>query len=221
MPDTPSLTDDLIRPRDPIVLTADAPFPSWAGQTLGRAPWVVVRRGPAPKGMIRVGARHYAAQRFAAYLAAAEIAERLTPEDPAAPSRVIDRERQAVVPALVALARVAKVLASRGWRWGPVGSIGFEIASGMAVATQSSDLDLILRQDRRLAARRGCRAARQPAEAAAPARVDVLLETPVGGVLLADLAAKPEQVLVRTPAGPRLTADPWRLSADTYWDRVS
>jgi hypothetical protein len=36
-----------------------------------------------------------------------------------------------------------------------------------------------------------------------------MLETPRGGVSLADLAAMPAQVLVRTPDGARLAADPW------------
>ncbi len=36
-----------------------------------------------------------------------------------------------------------------------------------------------------------------------------LLETPHGGVSLADLAARPTHVLVRTPHGARLVADPW------------
>ena len=38
----------------------------------------------------------------------------------------------------------------RGDRWGPGGSVGFEIATGAATATATSDLDLILRQDVRL-----------------------------------------------------------------------
>ena len=37
----------------------------------------------------------------------------------------------------------------------------------------------------------------------------LLLETPHGGVSLADLAARPTHVLVRTPHGARLVADPW------------
>ncbi|MGD0039564.1 MAG: phosphoribosyl-dephospho-CoA transferase MdcG domain-containing protein [Isosphaeraceae bacterium] len=118
-------------------------------------------------------------QRFAAFLAVAEITDRLSPEDLAASPHVIERERKDAVPALAALARVATVLACRGQCWGPGGSIGFEIATGVAAATPSSDLDLILRQDRRLGPDEAVDLRAALAEAAAPARVDVLLETPV------------------------------------------
>ena len=37
----------------------------------------------------------------------------------------------------------------------------------------------------------------------------LLLETPHGGVSLADLAARPTHVLVRTPHGARLVHGPW------------
>ena len=48
-----------------------------------------------------------------------------------------------------------------------------------------------------------------------------MLETPSGGVSLADLAANPKQVLVRTPDGPRLLADPWTAHADAALDGLS
>jgi phosphoribosyl-dephospho-CoA transferase len=47
-------------------------------------------------------------------------------------------------------------------------------------------------------------------EAADPVRVDVLLETPQGGVALAELASPATRVLVRGPDGPCLCDDPWR-----------
>jgi len=45
MPGSPAPTHDLIRLREPIALTVDAPVPSWVEPVLRRAPWVVVRRG--------------------------------------------------------------------------------------------------------------------------------------------------------------------------------
>ena len=89
------------------------------------------------------------------------------------------------------------------------GSVGFELATGEATATPESDLDLILRQDRRLELREGITLLDALTAAAAPARIDVLLETPSGGVSLADLVARPARLLVRTPDGPRLSVDPW------------
>ena len=183
---------------------------------------MVVRRGHVRDGMIPVGVRGLARQqRFAAFLAVAEIADRLSPEELTESRHVIARRRKDAVPALAALARVAPILASRGHRWGPGGSVGFEIATGVATATSSSDLDLILRQDHRLGPDEAIDLRAVLAEAAAPARVDVLLETPRGGVSLADLAAMPARVLVRTPDGPRLSADPWMADARVLSEGVS
>jgi phosphoribosyl-dephospho-CoA transferase len=211
LPGRPAATHDLIRPLEPIALTADAPAPSWLGSALERAPWVVIRRGPVCDGMIPVGARGSARhQRFAAFLSLAKIARRLSPEDLVVSLRATEQERRDAVPALAALTRVAPVLARRGWRWGPGGSVGFEIATGVPTATSSSDLDLILRQERRIEPGEAGDLLAALTEAAAPARIDVLLETPRGGVALADLAAMRARVLVRTPDGPRLSVDPWK-----------
>ena len=214
MPGRPAPTHDLIRLREPIALIADAPVPPWVEPALRRAPWVVVRRGRVTDGMIPVGVRGLARpQRFAAFLAVAEIADRLAPEDLTDSLYAIERARRDAAPALAALARVAPILARRGHRWGPGGSVGFEIATGVLTATFWSDLDLILRQDRRLEPREAIELRAALTEATAPARIDVLLETPCGGVSLADLAAMPRQVLVRTPDGARLSADPWLAGA--------
>jgi phosphoribosyl-dephospho-CoA transferase len=224
-------THDLIRLREPTAVTAGGPAPPWFGPALSRSPWVVVRRGRIQACAIPVGVRGLTrSQRFAAWLAAADVAEQRSPEElwdsvenrPApglacAPTQT----RTEAVPALAALARVAPLLALRGYRWGPGGSVGFELATGVATATASSDLDVILRQARRLEpdVARALQAAL--AEAAAPARIDALLETPRGGVSLADLAAAPTRVLVRTPDGPYLAADPWAADAGAWTEGVS
>ena len=210
MPGRPATIHDLIRLREPMALTMDASVPAWVEPALLRTPWVVVRRGHIRDGMIPVGVRGLARQqRFAAVLAVAEIADRLSPEELTESRHVIARRREDEAPALAALARVAPILSRRGHRWGPGGSVGFEIATGVATATSSSDLDLILRQEHRLGPDEAIDLRAVLTEAAAPARVDVLLETPRGGVSLADLAAMPARLLVRTPNGPRLLANPW------------
>jgi phosphoribosyl-dephospho-CoA transferase len=124
-------------------------------------------------------------------------------------------------PAVAALSRVAPVLARLGYCWGPGGSVGIELVTGAPTATASSDLDVILRQPLRLEPDEA-RVLQVPlAEAAAPARMDALLETPHGRVALADLAAAPARVLVRTLDGPCLAADPWATNADAWTGSVS
>ncbi len=222
MPGSPPTTHDLIRLCEPIALTVDASVPPWVEPALKRTPWVVVRRGHLRDGMVPVGVRGLARQeRFATVLAIAEIADRLSPEELTESRHVIARRRKGEAPALAALDRVAPILASRGHRWGPGGSVGFEIATGVATATSSSDLDLILRQDHPLRLDEAIDLHAALSEAAAPARVDVLLETPRGGVSLADLTAFPARLLVRTPDGPRLAADPWVATARVLTEGVS
>jgi phosphoribosyl-dephospho-CoA transferase len=222
MPGRPAPTHDLIRLREPIARTVEASVPPWVESALRRTPWVVVCRGHVHDGMIPVGIRGLVRQqRFAAVLAVAEIADRLSPEELTESRYVIARRRKDEAPALAALARVAPILASRGHRWGPGGSVGFEIATGVATATSSSDLDLILRQDHRLGLDEAIDLRAVLAEAAAPARVDVMLETPRGGVSLADLAAMPARLLVHTPDGPCLSADPWMAVSSVLSEGVS
>jgi phosphoribosyl-dephospho-CoA transferase len=202
----PAPTHDLLRLRGPAGVTANGPAPSWVGAALNRTPWVVVRRGRIQAGGIPVGVRGATrAQRFAAWLAVADIAERIPPEQLWGRFQT----RKGAVPALAALARVAPLLARRGCRWGPGGSVGFELATSAPTATPSSDLDIILRQLCRLKAHEARALQGALAVSAAPVRIDVTLETPTGGVSLTELAAAPTHVLVRTPDGPRLAADPW------------
>jgi phosphoribosyl-dephospho-CoA transferase len=218
----PAPTHDLIRLREPIALTVDAPVPAWVEPALKQTPWVVVRRGYVCDGMMPVGVRGLARQqRLAALLAVAEIGDRLSPEDLTASRYAIKQTRGDAVPALGALARVAPIFARGGHRWGPSGSVGFELATGIPTATVSSDLDVILRQDRRLERNEAFDLRAALAESAAPARIDVMLETPRGGVSLADLAAMPAHVLVRTPDGVRLAADPWMMDVDALLEGVS
>lgn len=216
---TPAPTHDLIRLREPSAVTANVQAPSWVEEALRRTPWVVVRRGRVQAGRIPVGVRGMTRSlRFAAWVAEDDIAEQLSPEEvwdrlenrlAGGTASAPGRTRAETVPALAALARVATLLARHGYRWGPGGSVGFELATATATATASSDLDIILRQGRRLEPAEALALQAALVEAAVPARIDPLLETPCGGVSLADLAAAPKHILVRTPDGACLAGDPW------------
>jgi phosphoribosyl-dephospho-CoA transferase len=138
MPGRPAATHDLIRLREPITLTVDASIPPWVEPALRLAPWVVVRRGHVRDGMIPVGVRGLTrSQRFAAFVSVAEIADRLSPEDLIVAEHDIEQSRKDAIPALAALDRIAPLLVRLGYHWGPGGSVGFEIATGVATATAS------------------------------------------------------------------------------------
>jgi phosphoribosyl-dephospho-CoA transferase len=115
------------------------------------------------------------------------------------------------LPALAALVWLEARLDNLQLDWGPVGSVGFELATGRQVISVTSDLDLAL-----FAPARFTRAAARDLWSvmnAAPAKVDVRVETSNCGFSLEEFAREgTEQVLVRLPASRRLAADPWAIS---------
>ena len=184
------------------------PMPSWVQASLFRAPFVVVRRGRHVGDCLPVGVRGVSRhERFAAFVPIDGIAHRVAPEDLAAQRAWRTAARRRIIPALEQLERVAEILDGSPYRWGVGGGVGFELATAAPVATVRSDLDLILRVPHRLS-----RWQARDLLAALPAtsvRLDIVMETPVGGVLLRDYAGGAEKVLLRTIAGPRLVEDPW------------
>lgn len=108
------------------------------------------------------------------------------------------------------LARLQAVFSERGLAGGPTGSVGFELASGVAAVRATGDLDLLLRpaspvtvpEARQLlavleeqAARCGC-------------RVDVQVEGAMGAFALADYLQN-RRVMLRTPHAAFLIDNPW------------
>ncbi|GAA4577087.1 malonate decarboxylase holo-ACP synthase [Planotetraspora kaengkrachanensis] len=203
-----------VLPHDLLRLTGaaalDAALPAWARAALAACPWVVVRRAPRPPGLIPIGVRGPArGQRHAALVAAGAVTLRVPPEELS--------PRRPGLPRLAAtLCAVARVLAGEPGlgeepgavaSWGPIGGVGFELASGHRATHSGSDLDLLLRAPRRL----------EPTEAAElvtafsalPCAVDCQVETPCGGISLVEWARTGGPVMARTAGGPHLVDDPW------------
>ncbi|MET8155010.1 malonate decarboxylase holo-ACP synthase [Sphaerisporangium sp. NPDC005289] len=197
LPDHPRLEDAL---------------PGWASASLAVCPWVVVRRAPHPFGLIPIGVRGPDRwQRHAALVPSHAVTRTVSPEDLRA-RRPADRRLA------VTLSAVASLLANEpggepgdgGLVWGPTGGVGFELATGRVVTHSGSDLDLLVRTPHRLDRARAAHLA--TAFAALPARVDCQLDTPLGGIALADWARPDDPVMVRTDHGPELVDDPWALA---------
>jgi phosphoribosyl-dephospho-CoA transferase len=194
-------------------LPADgAAMPTWAAAALARAPWVVVRRARGHEGLIPVGVRgHGRSERLAAWLHPEAVLECLTPAELASRAGWQDSARRASIPALAALDTVASLMRHHRLTWGPCGSVGFELATGLATATASSDLDLMVCGDRPLP---HAQAAALWAELSQlSVRADVLLEGPAGGLLLEEYARAPRSLVLRTADGPRLIDHPRRVAA--------
>jgi phosphoribosyl-dephospho-CoA transferase len=205
---------DLLRLADGAGISYEGPVPAWVPSSLARAPWVVVRRAPTIAGLVPVGVRGLTRpERLAAFLSSTAVATRVTPEGLAAARgwRHAFRARNACrLGALRVLDAVDELFTFLGLAWGPTGSVGFELATGVAVAGPASDLDVVVRAPEPWSLAR----TRELVDdlARLPVRVDTQLDTPTGAVALAEYA-RGGRVLLRTPDGPKLVDDPWRHTA--------
>jgi phosphoribosyl-dephospho-CoA transferase len=215
-PESAPAVHALLRVTNCDALVWEAPPPRWAVAALQLAPWTVVRRAAPQSELWPVGVRGARrAQRSAAWLPPCAIQECITPQMLAATHARRRRPGVTATPAVAALDEVAAILAAHGFagRWGPVGSVGFELASGVPSTTSSSDLDLVLSAEEPIA---WIDARRLHADLSKlPVRVELLLETAHGAAALAEYAQGADVTLLRSAQGPRLVRDPWRVGATT------
>lgn len=201
------------RPHDLLKLRRlrhDESEPSWVGEAFARAPFAVVRRAVAAPGFIAVGVRgETRTQRYGAWAASADVETAIAPEALTEVAPSSDRGTLPVFVVLAALRRSAATL--NAFRWGPTGSVGFELATGMPTATSTSDLDLLIRAPARLAREHAVVLLQELNACAVDAavRIDAQLETPAGGVALMELASGQLRVMARHSQGPQLITDPW------------
>lgn len=117
------------------------------------------------------------------------------------------------VPALKALALVERELTDIDLSWGPVGSVGFELATGDRVTTDASDLDLALFAPQRIA--HAIARDLWDTLSSLPAKVDVRVETPYYGFSLEEYALRRSaKILIRTPDGQQFVEDPWDVAGE-------
>ena len=200
----------LLRLRDLDALIWEEHRPQWASAALQRAPWVVVRRAAPQLALWPVGVRGSRRQhRSAAWLPQRAIQECITPQTLAAERAWRGRPSTAATPAIAALDEVAAILVAHGFagRWGPGGSVGFELASGAPSTTPGSDLDLVLNADEPMTQTDATRLHADLSKL--PVRIDLLLETPQGAAALAEYVQGAGVTLLRSAQGPRLVRDPW------------
>ncbi|WP_286346831.1 malonate decarboxylase holo-ACP synthase [Frondihabitans sucicola] len=195
---------DLVRFSVP---AADDRLPPWVLRDRESA-WGVVRRQSArADGGAALGLRgRERSERVAVEVTTSDILEVVAPEE------LITRPLSGTVNP--GLARALSVLSSvdpqklGGLVWGPTGSAGFELATGIPAVRETSDLDMILRADRPVTREVAGRILHFLLTL--PCRVDCLLEIGRGAVALAEWAAGDGGVLLRTPSGPVLTKNPWQ-----------
>jgi phosphoribosyl-dephospho-CoA transferase len=205
---------DLLRLADGAGISYEGSVPAWVPASLTWAPWVVVRRARIPTALIPVGIRGSTrAERLAAFLDPTAVTARVTPEGLATVRAWQQTPATHSADALLRVLNTAEELfASQNLVWGPTGSVGFKLATGITTVGPTSDLDMVIRAPEPWPPER----ARGLADALArlPMPVDVQLDTPAGAVALTEYA-RGGRVLLRTPDGPKLVRDPWeRITAD-------
>ena len=202
------------RPHDLLRLRRLAAFdgePAWVRDAFERAPYAVVRRALAAQNIVAIGVRGaQRSQRYGTWAASADIVAVLAPE---ALVRNEPLAGRAALPAFTALAALRRdtARALNGFVWGPTGSVGFELATQINAVSESSDLDLSIRTPERLSRESAADLLDQLDTLARQTgiRIDAQLETPAGGVALAEWAAGKSRVMARHASGPQLLADPW------------
>jgi phosphoribosyl-dephospho-CoA transferase len=108
------------------------------------------------------------------------------------------------LPALSTLQTARPMMEATGLPWGPTGSVGFELATGVTAASPDSDLDLVIRMPDGTAGLLPLLVALHRELSGVGVRVDCQVESPIGAIALAELAGGRPDVLVRTAEGPRL-----------------
>jgi phosphoribosyl-dephospho-CoA transferase len=89
--------------------------------------------------------------------------------------------------------------------WEPVGSVGYQLATGLPVTTSESDVDVLIRCD--VPPDRLMLSAVRHTARKSMARLDVILEGPPGAVALEELNS--HDVLLKTSLGPRIAPFTW------------
>jgi phosphoribosyl-dephospho-CoA transferase len=184
-------------------LPADAP--AWVGEVIGLGHPVVVRRAQVAEGWVAVGVRGGSRdQRFATVMKLSDVTSRVQPEQLVDPVDNLDTDW----PALRALKQIRPVLDALTLPWGVAGSAGFELATGVKVLHQDSDLDLILRADQFFSRLQAIELV--TALDGAICRIDLQVQTPLGAVALREWASSARQVLLKADGGAQLVTNPWQ-----------
>lgn len=185
--------------------------PSWLLAERHRYRWAVVRRAPITLGAIPIGVRGLSRdQRWATFVDTVMVEACVSPE---LLRFHMSQANRRSLPAIAALEHTESILHGHGLAWGPGGSVGFELASGLDTVSPSSDLDLVLEAPVPLDTR-FCREILSSLDGV-PCKVDVRVETGYCSFSLAEYVhADARPILIRTMEGSALALNPWSASIE-------
>jgi phosphoribosyl-dephospho-CoA transferase len=202
---------DLILLRPETAVTYTEGRPACPSLMSNQCPWAVVRRGRISDGLIPVGVRgSQRHERCAGFTRLSEVLEIRQPDQ--LRLTLADDSRRALQ-AFQSLSYLESRLVGLDMRWGPGGSVGYELASAIPTVRNDSDLDFILFAPRKLESTEAQDLWRMICSA--PGKVDVLVETPFCGFSLKEFVTTSQRkILLRTSDGRILGSNPWSLSND-------
>lgn len=208
-----SRVHDILLLRSGRVHAACMAEPPWVQRAMRRSPWVVVRRVNAPTGKVAVGIR--GSERSRRWGGLADVTDVGLIKRPPQLRVSLAHDSRREVPAIKALALVERELADIDLSWGPVGSVGFELAAGDRVISERSDLDLALFVPQKIA--HAIARDLWDTLSSLPAKVDARIETPHCGFSLEEYALRRStKILIRTPDGQQLVEDPWGVPGEGH-----
>jgi phosphoribosyl-dephospho-CoA transferase len=172
-------------------------------------PWAVVRRGRISDGLVPVGVRgSQRHERCAGFTGLSEVLETRRPDQL---RLLLAEDSRRALQAFRTLSYLESHLVGLDMSWGPGGSVGYELASGIPAVRADSDLDFILFAPRKLEITEAQDLWRMISSA--PGKVDALVETPCCGFSLEEFVTMSHRkILLRTSDGRILGSNPWNLS---------
>jgi phosphoribosyl-dephospho-CoA transferase len=188
---------------------SDEGGPACSYLNLNERPWVVVRRGRISDGLIPVGVRgSQRHERCAGFTRLSEVLETRRPDQL---RLLLAEDSRRALQTFRTLSYLESHLVGLDMSWGPGGSVGYELASGIPAVRADSDLDFILFAPRKLEMTEAQDLWRMISSA--PGKVDALVETPCCGFSLEEFVTMSHRkILLRTSDGRILGSNPWNLS---------
>ncbi len=129
---------DIVRFQDRSVITFYETVPDWLYTRPASQHYAVARRMKTTASTVAIGIRgKERSERIAGFINEQDIEQVITPK-----SLVRNLAQYRDSPFYPFLSEVDTIIAPFRLEWGPTGSIGFELATGIPVATEKSDLDM-------------------------------------------------------------------------------
>lgn len=189
-------------------------FPEWEILGHKEAIYGVIRRDSrSDKNLIPIGLRGVErGQRCGGWIRDEAIKEIITPESLVSTLNWKTRRTEFIPKVITSLINATSIFQDTGLRWGPTGSTGFELATGIKSIKDTSDLDLVVYAGEKMSVE-AARDLLTLLEKTSACRLDIQLETPRGGISMKEYATS-RNVLLKSDAGPFL------VDRTTLWNNL-